>query len=32
MEGPAVTVNGETVPLAGATPHTTALDWLRARA
>ena len=31
MEGPAVTVNGETVPLAGATPHTTALDWLRAQ-
>ena len=31
MEAPAVTVNGETVPLAGATPHTTALDWLRAR-
>ena len=31
MEGPAVTVNGETVPLAGATPHTTALEWLRAQ-
>src|SRR5690242_937242 len=31
MEAPAVTVNGETVPLAGATPHTTALDWLRAQ-
>src|SRR5919199_3409025 len=29
MEAPAVTVNGRTVPLAGATPHTTALDWLR---
>ena len=28
---PAVTVNGETVPLAGATPHTTALEWLRAQ-
>jgi xanthine dehydrogenase small subunit len=31
MDAPAVTVNGETVPLAGATPDTTALDWLRAR-
>src|SRR4051795_8176396 len=31
MEAPAVTVNGESVPLAGATPHTTALEWLRAR-
>ena len=31
MEAPAVTVNGETVPLAGATPHTTALEWLRAQ-
>jgi xanthine dehydrogenase small subunit len=30
MEAPAVTVNGATVPLAGATPDTTALDWLRA--
>src|SRR5919199_3956870 len=29
MEAPAVTVNGRTVPLASATPHTTALDWLR---
>src|SRR3954465_15270336 len=31
MEAPAVTVNGESVPVAGATPHTTALEWLRAR-
>jgi len=31
MEAPAVTVNGESVPLAGATPHTTALEWLRSR-
>jgi xanthine dehydrogenase small subunit len=31
MEAPAVTVNGETLPLAGVTPDTTALDWLRAR-
>jgi xanthine dehydrogenase small subunit len=29
MEAPAVTVNGRRVPLAGASPHTTALDWLR---
>src|SRR3954447_7302506 len=31
MEAPAVTVNGESVPVAGATPHTTALEWLRWR-
>ncbi len=31
MEAPAVTVNGETVPLAGVTPDTTALEWLRGR-
>ncbi len=29
MDTPAVTVNGRTVPLADAGPHTTALDWLR---
>jgi xanthine dehydrogenase small subunit len=30
MRAPAVTVNGETIPLAGVTPDTTALEWLRA--
>ena len=30
MEAPAITVNGEVVPLADVTPDTTALDWLRA--
>ena len=30
METPVVTVNGRSVPLDGAGPHTTALDWLRA--
>jgi xanthine dehydrogenase small subunit len=30
MEAPAITVNGEVVPLAGVTPDTTALEWLRA--
>ena len=29
MQTPAVTVNGRSVPLDGAGPHTTALDWLR---
>src|SRR4051794_9985937 len=29
MDAPAVTVNGETLPLTGVTPNTTALDWLR---
>ena len=29
METPAVTVNGRSVPLADAGPHTTALEWLR---
>jgi xanthine dehydrogenase small subunit len=29
VETPAVTVNGRSVPLAGAGPHTTALEWLR---
>jgi xanthine dehydrogenase small subunit len=29
MNAPAVTVNGETIPLAGVTPDTTALEWLR---
>ncbi len=29
MQTPAVTVNGRSVPLAGAGPHATALDWLR---
>lgn len=28
---PCLTVNGTTVPLGGATPHTTVLDWLRDR-
>ncbi|MGC5584714.1 xanthine dehydrogenase small subunit [Ornithinimicrobium sp. W1679] len=28
---PSLTVNGTSVPLAGATPHTTTLDWLRDR-
>ncbi len=31
MEAPAVTVNGRRIPLAGATPDTTALEWLRGR-
>ncbi len=31
MQSPAVTVNGRSIPLDGATPHTTALDWLRAQ-
>jgi xanthine dehydrogenase small subunit len=30
MEAPAITVNGEVVPLTGVDPDTTALDWLRA--
>jgi xanthine dehydrogenase small subunit len=29
VETPVVTVNGRTVPLADAGPHTTALEWLR---
>jgi len=29
MPAPDVVVNGRAVPFAGATPHTTALDWLR---
>jgi xanthine dehydrogenase small subunit len=29
VESPAVTVNGRSVPLADAGPHTTALEWLR---
>ena len=29
METPVVTVNGRSVPLDGAGPHTTALEWLR---
>ena len=29
MDVPAVTVNGRPVPLTGAEPHTTALEWLR---
>jgi xanthine dehydrogenase small subunit len=29
MDVPAITVNGETIPLTGVTPDTTALDWLR---
>jgi xanthine dehydrogenase small subunit len=29
VEAPVVTVNGRSVPLAGAGPHTTALEWLR---
>ncbi|MCH1867851.1 xanthine dehydrogenase small subunit [Nocardioides sp. CFH 31398] len=29
MEAPDVVVNGRAVPFVGATPHTTALDWLR---
>jgi xanthine dehydrogenase small subunit len=29
--GPTVRVNGQEVALAGATPHTTTLDWLRGR-
>ena len=31
MQSPAVTVNGRSMPLDAATPHTTALDWLRAQ-
>src|SRR5918912_966668 len=31
MDAPAVTVNGENLPLAGVTPDTTALEWLRAK-
>ena len=31
MQSSAVTVNGRSIPLDGATPHTTALDWLRAQ-
>jgi xanthine dehydrogenase small subunit len=31
MQSPAVTVNGRSMPLDGTAPHTTALDWLRAR-
>ena len=31
MDAPAVTVNGTRLPLAGATPTTSALDWLRAQ-
>ncbi|SFO69004.1 xanthine dehydrogenase small subunit [Geodermatophilus dictyosporus] len=31
MQSPAVTVNGQVVPLDGVAPHTTALDWLRGR-
>src|SRR4051794_10655961 len=31
MDAPAVTVNGETLPLTGVTPNTTALEWLRVR-
>src|SRR3712207_4758766 len=31
MQSPAVTVNGRSIPLDGATPHTTGLDWLRAQ-
>jgi xanthine dehydrogenase small subunit len=31
MQSPAVTVNGRTMPIDGVAPHTTALDWLRAR-
>src|SRR3954468_6696196 len=31
MQSPAVTVNGRSVPINGVAPHTTALDWLRAR-
>lgn len=30
-QGAGLMVNGATVPLDGATPHTTVLDWLRAR-
>ena len=30
METPGVTVNGRPLPLTGAGPHTTALEWLRA--
>src|SRR3954466_5508303 len=30
MEAPAITVNGEVIPLTGVDPDTTALDWLRA--
>src|SRR3954463_4317919 len=29
MEAPAITVNGEVIPLTGVDPDTTALDWLR---
>jgi xanthine dehydrogenase small subunit len=29
MEAPSITVNGATVPIAGAAAHTTTLDWLR---
>ena len=29
MQSPAVTVNGQPIPLDGTSPHTTALDWLR---
>ena len=31
MQSPAVTVNGQSIPLDGVSPHTTALDWLRNR-
>ena len=31
MQSPAVTVNGRSMPLEGAAPHTSALDWLRGR-
>jgi xanthine dehydrogenase small subunit len=31
MQSPAVTVNGRSMPLDGVPPHTTTLDWLRAR-